>query len=375
MFSLSKFLQSLFIGLIIGLFAISVSLAQTVLKEPYNTTGLCPFLSESQVSKINGYDVIEATYGSDSMVLELPLTPFTNGPNVIAFQQSPAFSPGTNNHDGDLILQLRKVTLFEDNEGTLEHPFFEGGAWSNIYIEVVSEGGDILDRMVLKGPFMSDNGKCEWGDTDVSYFQQIVHYGNYGLYNWTQNKTKKVRILFFESDEFDLGGWKKTYMGDFTIDLDKTLYPAQLSLKDTSFASDQVNDLDIVVQTRDLTAFIKYLPGNPDAPPAFNIKTGSNQFYVVEITSDPKLFAFPEGRNQNNFFSTQEKGFSSAGEPVGPRHETGFQLSKESWNKLLASGAKTFYYRLITTSDLQRRDFQTSLWDSEWADAPSFTIP
>lgn len=370
-----KILKPLVLSLVIGLLGISLAFAQVPLKAPYDTYGLCPHLSWNNIYENNGFDVIEAGYLSDYQLLELPITPFNMGPNVIAFQQSPAFNPGTPNGPGDLLLELRKATLYEDNEGNLEHPFLEGGAWSNIYIEVVSEAGDVLDRMVLKGPFLSDNDQCEWGDTDVSYYPQIAHYGNYGLYNWTQGRATTVHLLFFESDEFDLTGWRKTYMGDFTIEIDQTKYPAKLVLKDTDFAGDNINDLDIIVQTRDLTAYIEHLPGDPTQPPQFEVLTGSNRYFVIEIATNPELFVDTANRNTGNFFTSQSDGFLDAGDPINSRHSSGYQPPQDSWQDLLASGSKTFYYRLITMSDLEKRDFQTSLWDTQWSDAPSFSIP
>lgn len=99
-------------------------------------------------------------------------------------------------------------------------------------------------------------------------------------------------------------------------------------------------------------------------PPTFQISTGDNPYYAIEVTTRPELFDTarhaPE-RNDSNFFATwRTVPFLSA-----PSHT----LPEGAWKQLEASDR--LYYRLWTTAnERQWVNFTVSVHDTQAASAP-----
>ena len=102
--------------------------------------------------------------------------------------------------------------------------------------------------------------------------------------------------------------------------------------------------------------------------PAFNITTGSNPFYAVEVAGRPELFHLTVNgsqRTDDNFYgSWKTPPFKSA--PT-------FQLPPEAWDLLKA--CDRLYYRVLTSAAANSwTSLQASLGDAEWANAPSMAV-
>lgn len=110
-----------------------------------------------------------------------------------------------------------------------------------------------------------------------------------------------------------------------------------------------------------------------ESPPTFQVDTGSNQYYVFEIASDPTLFDaanFGEQRNSNNFYATWDDTSAEA-----RMTSSEYQLSPDAWSAL--SLAEWLYYRVGTTSSESAdewADYAVSTDDGDGSAAPSIEI-
>lgn len=101
--------------------------------------------------------------------------------------------------------------------------------------------------------------------------------------------------------------------------------------------------------------------------------TGSNQYYVFEIASDPTLFDaanFGEQRNSSNFYATWDDTSAEA-----RMTSSEYQPSSDAWSAL--SLAERLYYRVGTTSSENAdewADYAVSRDDGDGSAAPSIEI-
>ena len=103
-------------------------------------------------------------------------------------------------------------------------------------------------------------------------------------------------------------------------------------------------------------------------PPTFDVVTGSNQYYVFEITSDPQLFNDSSRRTSDNFYATWDD--SSA-----PSRLTGasYTLSQDAWDRL--KSADQLWFRIGTTSSETDWDnYAVSTDDDQGDSAPSLEV-
>lgn len=107
------------------------------------------------------------------------------------------------------------------------------------------------------------------------------------------------------------------------------------------------------------------------APPSFTVQTGSNRFYIFEITSDPLLFDITNHgsrRRPETFYATWD-------DPSQPARLTGlsFNLPQPAWDRL--KNHSQLYFRIGTTSSQTGWDnYTVSTSDTEGHRAPSLRI-
>jgi Phosphodiester glycosidase len=121
-------------------------------------------------------------------------------------------------------------------------------------------------------------------------------------------------------------------------------------------------------------------------PPVFNLETGGDLYFAVEISTERFLFngAALWRRSAANFFSSR---IGDALFPVHRRPEgeaiagqrleaaTGFatyQLPQAAWNRL--KGADQLFYRLLTSSDARFSKVSASVEDVDWEEASFISI-
>jgi hypothetical protein len=106
-------------------------------------------------------------------------------------------------------------------------------------------------------------------------------------------------------------------------------------------------------------------------PPTFDVVTGSNPYYIVEITSRPELFDYVSNgseRSPSNFYAT----WNDSAAPSRLTSPT-FTLSEEAWEEL--RDADRLYYRIGTTSSSTAwDDYMLSTGDADGASGPSLEI-
>jgi hypothetical protein len=109
-----------------------------------------------------------------------------------------------------------------------------------------------------------------------------------------------------------------------------------------------------------------------DPPPSFDVNPSPNPQYAIEIATDPKLFdATANGAQRSfgvNFFATWD------GRAPLPRFSTGsrYQLPASVWNAM--KGANQLYYRALTCNNDAWGNYIPTIYNSEWAKAPSIQI-
>jgi hypothetical protein len=99
-------------------------------------------------------------------------------------------------------------------------------------------------------------------------------------------------------------------------------------------------------------------------PPTFDVVTGSNPYYVFEITSFPLLFNDDNRRNGYDFYATWD-------DPNAPVRLTGsrYSLTLQAWSQI--KGADRLYYRIGTTSsETTWDDYATSTDGPDGYSAP-----
>lgn len=103
---------------------------------------------------------------------------------------------------GDPILYIDLASFYDDNEFDAQ-----GGFWANFKIFVVPLAywdGHWVEASFhfltkFRGPFWSGE-KLEVGDTDDSFLPQIMHYENFGIWNWNWAPTDAVEVIVIEGD-------------------------------------------------------------------------------------------------------------------------------------------------------------------------------
>jgi hypothetical protein len=118
-----------------------------------------------------------------------------------------------------------------------------------------------------------------------------------------------------------------------------------------------------------------------DPPPEFIVNPGSNRYYVVEVTTDPKLFHYAnhsgeriytdkEDETDHNFYrSWKEKPFG-----FSTYYPASFKLPQVAWDRL-RSGETALYYRLWATDSKDSWVNQVSTTpDSDYANAKVISI-
>ncbi|WP_426399578.1 caspase family protein (plasmid) [Ralstonia sp. 25C] len=106
-------------------------------------------------------------------------------------------------------------------------------------------------------------------------------------------------------------------------------------------------------------------------PPTFQITTGSNRYYAVELAADPALFGNSSARQSSNFYASWNDSNAQA-----RMTDPTYTLSADAWAAL--SSNDKLYYRALTTSsgDAQAWDnYMVSVTDGDAAAAaPSFSV-
>lgn len=103
-------------------------------------------------------------------------------------------------------------------------------------------------------------------------------------------------------------------------------------------------------------------------PPTFDVVTGSNEYYVFEITSQPRLFNDENRHNGYDFYATWD-------DPKAPVRLTGprFTLSLEAWDEI--KEAERVWFRIGTTSsDTTWDDYTLSTEGPAGYSAPALDI-
>lgn len=107
-----------------------------------------------------------------------------------------------------------------------------------------------------------------------------------------------------------------------------------------------------------------------DDSPTFQVTTGSNPYYIFEITNDTALFdgAKDADRNDDNFYATWRD--TSAPDRLT---DSSYTLPQSAWDHLKSSDK--LYYRIGTTSSQTSWDnYTVSTSDADASSAPSFEI-
>lgn len=106
-------------------------------------------------------------------------------------------------------------------------------------------------------------------------------------------------------------------------------------------------------------------------PPTFQVTTGSNRYYAVELATDPALFGNSSARQSSNFYASWNDSNVQA-----RMTDPAYTLSTDAWAAL--SSNDKLYYRALTTSsaDAQAWDnYMVSVTDGDAAAAaPSFSV-
>ncbi|NRO98513.1 hypothetical protein GWC77_21550 [Paraburkholderia sp. NMBU_R16] len=106
-------------------------------------------------------------------------------------------------------------------------------------------------------------------------------------------------------------------------------------------------------------------------PPTFQVTTGSNRYYAVELAADPALFGDSNARQSSNFYASWNDSDAQA-----RMTDPSYTLSSAAWDAL--SPNDKLYYRVLSTSsaDPQSWDnYMVSVTDGDAAAAaPSFSV-
>ena len=106
-------------------------------------------------------------------------------------------------------------------------------------------------------------------------------------------------------------------------------------------------------------------------PPTFQVTTGSNRYYAVELAADPALFGDSNSRQSSNFYASWNDSAAQA-----RMTDPSYTLSAAAWTAL--SPNDKLYYRVLSTSSSDPQsweNYMVSVTDGDAAAAaPSFSV-
>lgn len=132
--------------------------------------------------------------------------------------------------EGDPMLYIDLASFYHDNE-----PDETGGFWANwkIFVTPViyADGNYWWDfarfQTKFRGPFWSGE-KLEVGDTNDGFRPQVMHYENFGIWNWNWSAHNAVEVRIIEGD----GGFFDDHIASIIVRRDETM-AGPLTLADT----------------------------------------------------------------------------------------------------------------------------------------------
>jgi hypothetical protein len=276
-----------------------------------------------------------------------------------AFEDERPFTPGSSAPSATTTASKPSVTGPEEMKASDPAPEFQVNKGTNNYyiFEITSDpalfdGANDSDRS-------DDNFYATWRDDNAP--NRLID-SSYPLPDDVWNRLNASDTLYFRIGTTS----SETAWDDYTVSTSNadaqsaphfTIQPAEATQPAEEPAAS--SDAPSVSGPDSMAA--------SDDPPVFDVTTGSNPYYIFEITNDTALFdgANDGDRTDDNFYATWRDDSAPA-----RLSDSSYTLPQDAWDHLKSS--EKLYYRIGTTSSETSWDnYAVSTSDADAANAPS----
>lgn len=233
-------------------------------------------------------------------------------------------------------------------------PTFQIGIGGNTYYAVeVATRSDLFDQNGHGGERRSSNFYGSWSDT------ALMNSPTYRLPTPVWDRLKSASRLYYRVfTSADSASWV-----NFAVSTPDSQAASTPSLQITDATTDTTPSIGAGLSITGPSTYDR-----ASSPPTFQVNTGRNRYYSVEVATRANLFdqnGHGSERNSTNFYgSWSDTALMSA---------TTYTLSTSAWDQL--KNSDRLYYRLYTSSSqTDWVDFEVSTPDSQASSAPSVQL-